>query len=49
MQVIGSCCGKWLGTVALIMTVLNLVGNGCAQIVAGAGNTYTINPHLTKR
>jgi hypothetical protein len=48
-EVIGHTCGKWLGVWALILTVLNLVGNGCAQIVAGAANTYSINPTLSKR
>ena len=31
-QVIGHTCGKWLGVWALILTVLNLMGNGCAQV-----------------
>ena len=31
-QVIGYTCGKWLGVWALILTVLNLMGNGCAQV-----------------
>lgn len=31
-QVIGHTCGKWLGVWALILTVLNLLGNGCAQV-----------------
>jgi hypothetical protein len=48
-QVLGGTCGKWVGGFALVLTVFNLTGNGCAQIVAGAANTYTINPALTKR
>lgn len=48
-EVMGGTCGKWLGIFALILTVFNLIGNGTAQIVAGAANTYTINPVLTKR
>jgi len=45
----GGTCGKWLQWFTLVLTVLNLMGNGTAQIVAGAANTYSINPVLTKR
>lgn len=45
----GGTCGKWLQWFTLALTVFNLMGNGCAQIVAGAANTYFINPVLTKR
>ena len=48
-QVMGGTCGKWLQWFTLALTVLNLMGNGTAQIVAGAANTYFINPVLTKR
>ncbi|CAL5220457.1 g2477 [Coccomyxa viridis] len=48
-EVVGHTCGRWLGAVALVLTVFNLVGNGTAQIVAGAANTYSINPVLSKR
>ena len=30
-EVIGHTCGGWLGAIALILTVFNLMGNGCAQ------------------
>ena len=30
-EVIGHTCGGWLGAVALILTVFNLMGNGTAQ------------------
>lgn len=45
----GGTCGKWVQYFTLVLTVLNLMGNGTAQIVAGAANTYSINPVLTKR
>ena len=48
-QVMGGTCGKWLQWFTLALTVFNLMGNGTAQIVAGAANTYFINPVLTKR
>ena len=48
-QVMGGTCGKWVQWFTLVLTVLNLMGNGTAQIVAGAANTYFINPVLTKR
>lgn len=48
-QVMGGTCGKWLQWFTLVLTVFNLMGNGTAQIVAGAANTYSINPVLTKR
>ncbi|EIE20383.1 hypothetical protein COCSUDRAFT_30594 [Coccomyxa subellipsoidea C-169] len=48
-EVMGGTCGKWLQWFTLALTVLNLMGNGTAQIVAGAANTYFINPVLTKR
>lgn len=48
-EVMGGTCGKWVQWFTLVLTVLNLMGNGTAQIVAGAANTYFINPVLTKR
>ena len=30
-EVLGHTCGRWLGAIALVATVLNLVGNGTAQ------------------
>jgi len=32
VQVLGHTCGKWLGVCTLILTVLNLIGNGTAQV-----------------
>ena len=46
---LGGTCGSWLGAVTLFISMFNLLGNGTAQIVAGAANTYSINPILTKR
>ena len=48
-QVLGGTCGSWLGWATLFISMFNLLGNGTAQIVAGAANTYSINPILTKR
>ena len=48
-QVLGGTCGSWLGAATLFISMFNLLGNGTAQIVAGAANTYSINPALTKR
>lgn len=31
-EVIGHTCGGWLGVIALILTVFNLMGNGTAQV-----------------
>ena len=49
MQVLGATCGPWLGWFTLFISMFNLFGNGCAQIVAGAANSYSINPILDKR
>ena len=46
---LGATCGAWLGWITLFISMFNLFGNGCAQIVAGAANTYSINPALDKR
>lgn len=46
---LGGTCGSWLGWATLFISMFNLLGNGTAQIVAGAANTYSINPVLTKR
>jgi hypothetical protein len=48
-QVLGGTCGGWLGWITLFISMFNLFGNGCAQIVAGAANSYSINPVMDKR
>jgi auxin influx carrier (AUX1 LAX family) len=48
-EVLGGTCGGWLGWITLFISMFNLFGNGCAQIVAGAANSYSINPVMDKR